>query len=119
MTKKILYLLTSPGESADYRAARNKLLFEEMALRRQIESVADLRRALLVGGTVTGLCTWLARLAFAVHPWQHLGPRLFRRIIRLARRGALPTKVQRWRRPEQVRNIAIATRLIRFGTHSI
>ena len=42
-----------PEESADYRAARNKLLNEEMALRRQIESVAALRRALPAGGTVT------------------------------------------------------------------
>ena len=41
-----------PGESAEYRAARNKLLAEEMALRRQTESVAALRRALPAGGTV-------------------------------------------------------------------
>ena len=41
-----------PGESVEYRAARNKLLAEEMALRHQIESVAALRRALPSGGTV-------------------------------------------------------------------
>ena len=52
MTNQILHHLTIPGESAEYRAARNKLLTEEMALRRQIESVAALRRALPAGGTV-------------------------------------------------------------------
>ena len=44
--------LNIPGESAVYRAARNKLLTEEMALRRQTESVAALRRALPAGGIV-------------------------------------------------------------------
>ena len=52
MSDKILHHLTIPGESAEYRFARNKLLTEEMALRRQIESVAALRRALPAGGTV-------------------------------------------------------------------
>ena len=52
MNHKILHHLTIPGESAEYRAARNKLLAEEMALRRQIECVATLRRALPAGGTV-------------------------------------------------------------------
>ena len=52
MNHKILHHLTIPGESAAYRAARNKLLAEEIALRRQIESVATLRRALPAGGTV-------------------------------------------------------------------
>ena len=52
MNHKILHHLAMPGESAEYRAARNKLLIEEMALRRQIESVAALRRALPAGGTV-------------------------------------------------------------------
>jgi predicted dithiol-disulfide oxidoreductase (DUF899 family) len=41
-----------PGESAEYRAARNKLLDAEMALRRQTESVAALRRTLPAGGEV-------------------------------------------------------------------
>ena len=41
-----------PGESAEYRSARNKFLTEEVALRRQIESVAALRRALPAGGAV-------------------------------------------------------------------
>ena len=52
MNHKILHHLTIPGESAAYRAARNKLLAEEMALRRQIESVAALRRALPAGGMI-------------------------------------------------------------------
>jgi predicted dithiol-disulfide oxidoreductase (DUF899 family) len=52
MSNQILHHLTMPGESADYRSARNKLLTEEMALRRQIESVAALRRALPAGGFV-------------------------------------------------------------------
>ena len=52
MSNQILHHLTMPGESAEYRTARNKLLTEEMALRRQIESVAAARRALPAGGTV-------------------------------------------------------------------
>jgi predicted dithiol-disulfide oxidoreductase (DUF899 family) len=39
-----------PGESAAYRSARNALLEEEMALRRQVERVAAQRRALPPGG---------------------------------------------------------------------
>jgi predicted dithiol-disulfide oxidoreductase (DUF899 family) len=42
--------LSYPNESADYRAARNKLLEAEIALRRQIEEVAAMRRALPPGG---------------------------------------------------------------------
>ena len=42
-----------PNESAEYRAARNALLMEEMALRRQIERVAAQRRALPLGGQLT------------------------------------------------------------------
>jgi predicted dithiol-disulfide oxidoreductase (DUF899 family) len=41
-----------PNESAEYRAARNALLEEEMALRAQIEAVAAKRRALPPGGEV-------------------------------------------------------------------
>ncbi len=52
MGNQILHYLAMPGESAEYRTARNKLLTDEMALRRQIESVAELRRALPAGGTV-------------------------------------------------------------------
>ena len=44
--------LTYPNESAEYRAARNALLAEEMALREHIEAVAARRRALPPGGTV-------------------------------------------------------------------
>ena len=43
-----------PNESAEYRAARNALLAEEIELRRQIERVAGQRRALPPGG-------WLAK----------------------------------------------------------
>ena len=41
-----------PGESADYRAARDSLLREEIELRRALERVAEQRRALPSGGTV-------------------------------------------------------------------
>ena len=41
-----------PGESPEYRAARNVLLTEEMELRRQIERVAAQRRTLPAGGAI-------------------------------------------------------------------
>lgn len=41
-----------PNESAEYRAARERLLQSEIALRRQIEAVAAERRALPPGGRV-------------------------------------------------------------------
>ena len=41
-----------PNESAEYRAARNALLVEEIELRRHIERVAAQRRALPEGGKV-------------------------------------------------------------------
>ena len=41
-----------PNESADYRKARTALLAEEIELRRQIEKVAEHRRALPPGGEV-------------------------------------------------------------------
>jgi predicted dithiol-disulfide oxidoreductase (DUF899 family) len=44
--------LTFPNESADYRRARARLLDEEVALRRAMESVAAARRALPPGGEV-------------------------------------------------------------------
>jgi predicted dithiol-disulfide oxidoreductase (DUF899 family) len=43
-----------PNESAEYRAARTALLAEEIELRRHIERVAEMRRALPPGGAVTG-----------------------------------------------------------------
>jgi predicted dithiol-disulfide oxidoreductase (DUF899 family) len=43
-----------PNESAEYRAARTALLAEEIELRRHIERVAEMRRALPIGGEVTG-----------------------------------------------------------------
>jgi predicted dithiol-disulfide oxidoreductase (DUF899 family) len=45
---------SQPNESAEYRRARNELLREEIELRRQIERVAQLRRALPPGGEVIG-----------------------------------------------------------------
>jgi predicted dithiol-disulfide oxidoreductase (DUF899 family) len=42
-----------PNESADYRRARQALLAEEIELRRHIERVAAMRRALPPGGAVT------------------------------------------------------------------
>jgi predicted dithiol-disulfide oxidoreductase (DUF899 family) len=41
-----------PNESSEYRQARNALLAEELELRRHIERVAALRRALPHGGTL-------------------------------------------------------------------
>jgi predicted dithiol-disulfide oxidoreductase (DUF899 family) len=41
-----------PGESADYRAARDRLLEQERELRRAMEAVAAARRALPPGGVV-------------------------------------------------------------------
>jgi predicted dithiol-disulfide oxidoreductase (DUF899 family) len=41
-----------PGESSDYRRARNALLRDEVKLRRQAEQVAANRRALPLGGEV-------------------------------------------------------------------
>jgi hypothetical protein len=41
-----------PNESTEYRQARNVLLAKEIELRRHIERVAALRRALPVGGGV-------------------------------------------------------------------
>src|ERR1700761_6925911 len=45
--------MTFPNESAEYRRARNALLAEEIELRRHIERVAAMRRALPPGGEVT------------------------------------------------------------------
>lgn len=47
-----IHHLHFPGESAEYRAARNVLLKEEMKLRQQIERVAAHRRGLPAGGTI-------------------------------------------------------------------
>jgi predicted dithiol-disulfide oxidoreductase (DUF899 family) len=46
--------LTQPNESAEYRQARIALLAEEIELRRHIERVAQMRRALPPGGEVIG-----------------------------------------------------------------
>ena len=42
-----------PGESAEYRAARNLLLDKEIELRRAMEAVAEARRRLPPGGVVS------------------------------------------------------------------
>jgi predicted dithiol-disulfide oxidoreductase (DUF899 family) len=47
-----LHHIGFPNESAEYRRARNRLLEEEMELRRDIERVAALRRALPAGGEI-------------------------------------------------------------------
>ena len=44
--------ITFPNESPEYRAARNKLLLREAALRREMEAVAAGIRALPPGGAV-------------------------------------------------------------------
>jgi predicted dithiol-disulfide oxidoreductase (DUF899 family) len=44
--------LEFPGESAEYRAARDRLLEQEIELRRAMETVAAARRALPPGGAV-------------------------------------------------------------------
>ena len=44
--------LRYPNESTEYRAARNALLNDEIALRAEIEAVAAKRRALPLGGEV-------------------------------------------------------------------
>src|SRR5215212_2176285 len=44
--------ITFPGESAEYRAARDRLLDQEIQLRRAMEDVAAARRALPPGGVV-------------------------------------------------------------------
>ena len=44
--------ISFPGESAEYRTARNRLLQQEVELRRATEAVAAARRALPLGGVV-------------------------------------------------------------------
>jgi predicted dithiol-disulfide oxidoreductase (DUF899 family) len=44
--------ITFPGESAEYRAARNRLLEQEIELRRAMEAVAAARRRLPPGGVL-------------------------------------------------------------------
>jgi predicted dithiol-disulfide oxidoreductase (DUF899 family) len=47
-----LHSIRFPGENEAYRKARNELLEAEMALRRNIETVAALRRKLPLGGPI-------------------------------------------------------------------
>ena len=44
--------VTFPGESAEYREARDRLLAQEIELRRAMEAVAAARRKLPPGGVV-------------------------------------------------------------------
>src|SRR5713226_788709 len=44
--------ITFPGESPEYRAAREQLLEQELELRRAMEAVAECRRALPPGGAI-------------------------------------------------------------------
>jgi predicted dithiol-disulfide oxidoreductase (DUF899 family) len=46
-------VIAFPGESAEYRAARDRLLQQEVELRRAMEAVAATRRRLPPGGIVT------------------------------------------------------------------
>lgn len=48
----VLHHVHFPGESAEYRVARNALLAEEIELRRQTERVAAQRRILPAGGMI-------------------------------------------------------------------
>ena len=50
-----------PGESGAYRAARDRLLEQEIQLRRAMEAVADARRRLPPGGPVPGDYAFRAR----------------------------------------------------------
>jgi predicted dithiol-disulfide oxidoreductase (DUF899 family) len=50
--ERTLHDVRFPGESAAYRAARDRLLEAEMGLRRQVEAVAAQRRSLPPGGLV-------------------------------------------------------------------
>jgi predicted dithiol-disulfide oxidoreductase (DUF899 family) len=52
MRAKPLHQVRFPGESAKYRAARNAVLKDEVALRAHIESVASKRRKLPLGGEI-------------------------------------------------------------------
>ena len=45
-------MITFPGETTEYRAARERLLEQEIELRRSMEAVAAARRALPPGGPV-------------------------------------------------------------------
>jgi predicted dithiol-disulfide oxidoreductase (DUF899 family) len=53
VTESKLHSVRFPGESEAYRAARNELLEAEMALRKNVEAVAALRRKLPLGGEVS------------------------------------------------------------------
>jgi hypothetical protein len=58
-----------PGESPEYRAARDRLLEQEIELRRAMEAVAAARRELPLGGVVPedGLRSWHSMRVHARH----------------------------------------------------
>ncbi len=66
--------VTFPGESAEYRAARDRLLVQEIELRRAPEAVAAARGELPPGGVVPEDDGFLARiLTFAAERgWRRL-----------------------------------------------
>jgi len=57
-----------PNESVDYRRARQALLVEEIELRRHIERVAEMRRALPPGGAVTRTYEFVGKSGKATLP---------------------------------------------------
>ena len=59
--------VTFPGESAEYRAARNRLLEQEIELRRATEAVAAARSGI---GTVTAHLPGGARQDVQAGRWQ-------------------------------------------------
>src|SRR5580658_7301675 len=52
MTPQLTHPNRFPGETSQYRAARNKLLTAERDLRRRVERVAEMRRSLPLGGKI-------------------------------------------------------------------
>lgn len=51
-TRTVLHTRRFPGESPQYREARDRLLLAERDLRRQLETVAAMRRVLPLGGEI-------------------------------------------------------------------
>jgi hypothetical protein len=96
-------IVSYPNESDDYRRARQALLVEEIELRRHIERVAELRRALPPGGEVTGDFRFEGEK----------GPVRFVDLTRVRIRAALPTSIRS--RPS---SIFCARGAVRIGTRS-
>ncbi len=60
--------VTFPGESAEYRAARDRLLVQEAEMRRAVEAVAAARRELPPGGASPRTTSSRARDPTALRP---------------------------------------------------